>query len=701
MEQEYEDDTLSPEAFVQGVTSMQNMAAEMDDAQLDEIGQRAFRDYELDKDSMDDWFQRMERGLKLARLVKEDKTYPFPNSANVKYPLVTSAALQFNARAYPAIVPADRVVKVKTWGSDPEGKKAARGDRVSEHMSWQLSADIKEWEAETDKLLTILPIAGEMFRKWWRDPATGKPKCRLVEAGKLIVNDKVKDLDNAPRITEEMCLYPSEIETRIRTGFFTEFEYDRDPEDEQAAQDFIEQHTRLDLDEDGYDEPYIVTVHCDTKKVVRVVADFRPEDVSYQTETVMQPVVVPVPDPMTGQPVPMQQMQPQEVATGITEIRRGSYFVDFCFLPGMDGGFHGTGLGLLLGDISESINTIINMLLDAGHYASLGGGFIGSDFRVKGGAQRFKPGEWKQVPATGGEIKNALVPITFPGPDATLFQLLGMLIDAGREIASVKDVVTGDAPQRQQTATATLALIEQGMMVFTAAYKRIFRSLKKEYALLARINSEAVSKEEYNAFHDEQEQYDPAQEYGAIDMDIQPVADPRSVTKMQEAAKAQIIMQLAEMGMFDRNAAAARISEAMDIEDVEELIPQPDPMQQQMAQMQGAAMQADIIQKRADIELTLAKIESERAKATKDMASAEAETMGARLDAIKAQLEDERDRLDLVLRGNERVARTQGNGGSAQGSGGTGQSPQRPALQEILGGQASIGGGTLGGANVG
>lgn len=694
---------VSPEQFIAEVVASDNLAAVLDDKHLSEIALQVFTDYNTDKESMAEWFERMERGLSLARLVKEDRNYPFKGAANVKYPLITSAALQFNARAYPAIVPADRVVKCKVWGADPQGQKAARADRISEFMSWQLSADIEEWEEETDKLLVQLPIVGTVVRKWWYDPVERRPRCRLVDPGKFIVNDKVKNLADAPRMSEELPLYPSEIVTRIRSGQFVEFEYQRDEEDEQAPQKFIEQHTRLDLDEDGYEEPYIVTVHEDTETVVRIVADFVETDVRYDTEMRPTVVTIPVPHPVTGQPIPIEQIQPQEVVTGILSIRRGSYFVAHQFLPSIDGGFHGTGLGLLLGDISDSINTIINMLLDAGHYASLGGGFIGSELRLKGGAQRHKPGEWKMVPETGGNVRNAVVPLTFPGPDATMFQMLGMLIEAGREISSVKDVTTGEAPNRQQTATATLALIEQGLMVFTAAYKRIFRALKKEYAILGGINRETLDPGVYNRFHDaagpdgQPIMFDPAQDFGAEDMDIQPVADPRSVTKMQQAAKAQMIGEWAEKGFVDRGEAISRMAEAMDVEDVEALMPQPDPMQQQMAELQMHAARADVSGKMADIELTMAKVEEARANAMESIAGAETDRMKImneakkdRLDGLFRLLEEDRARLEAVRAGLGGMAGASGNG-SAQGGGGQGMpAPQGPALPTVFGGQGGI-----------
>lgn len=703
--EEFEEDQRDPEGFVQEVTSSRNIAADMEDGALQEIAQSVLADHDMDKASMSDWFERMERGIKLAKLVKEDRNYPFDGASNVKYPLITSAALQFNARAYPAIVPPDRIVKAKVWGKDEGGQKAARGERVSEHMSWQLAAQVKEWEEETDKLLVLLPIVGTIVRKWWYDPGEKRPRCRLVDPGAFIVNDKVKNLDDAPRCGEELPLYPTEIESRIRSGDFVEFEHEPETEDDQGAQDFVEQHTRLDLDEDGYDEPYVVTVHVQSRRVVRIVADFRAEDVTYQTETRQVAFEAMMQDPATGLAYPEQQLQPEEIKTGILSIRRGSYFAPFKFLPGMDGGFHGTGLGLLLGDISDSIDTIINMLLDAGHYASLGGGFIGSEFRMKGGNNRFRPGEWKTVSSLGADIKNAMVPVTFPGPDATLFQMLGMLIDAGREIASVKDVVTGEAPRHQQTATTTLALIEQGMMVFTAAYKRIFRALKAEYSLLAGINAETVDAETYQRFHDEP--VDPRQDYDLSDMDIQPVADPRSVTKMQQAAKADMVMQLAQAGLVDQAEALSRIAEAMDIEDVESLTPKPDPIQQQMQAMGLEAARADLAEKMAKIELTMAQVEETRSAAIENMASAQSsmarsanEAKKIRLDTLMKILESDRARLESLLRGPGAMARQPGDG-SAQGGGGQGVGAGQGIPFAGLSGGATGPGGLPGGSDAG
>ena len=631
---------VSPAELLQSIIAVPNIAAEMADRQLVEIGQEAKRSYDLDRESMSEWLAKMEKAIDLATLVKKEKSYPFEKASNIKYPLVTSAALQFNARAYPAIVPSDDVVKARVWGRDVGGKKAARGERVSSFMSWQLACEIEEWESDTDKLLVQLPIVGDMFRKVWFDGE--RPRCKLIEPGKMVINAKCQNIWTAPRCTEEYDLYPYQIKEREADGRFIAIEYNDKDEDDQAPEAFIEQHTRLDLDEDGYPEPYIVTVHCDTEKVVAIAADFTLDDVKFRMEP--RPVAAVVQTEMG----PMQVMQMQEFPAAVERIKSRSYFVHYQFMPGMDGGFWGTGLGVLLGDISSAINTSFNQLFDAGHYASLGGGFIGAEFRLKGGAKRMRPGEWAMVNAKGADVRSAIVPMTFPGPDATMFQMLGLLIDAGKEISSTADVLTGETA-RTQTATTTMALIEQGLKVFTAAYKRIFRSMKREYKLFAEINAATLDPAKYNAFLDDVQQgedgqlmpvqHDPRQDFGAADMDIQPVSDPNSVTKMQEMAKAQLVMEMAEKGMADPAEAAKRIFEAASVHDADALIPKPDPMMEQiqqiMTQLQVKDAEAAVQTKLTGIEKMLSEIMENRAQAAK----LEAETQRAGAETAKTLVE--------------------------------------------------------------
>jgi chaperonin GroES len=648
--------------ILQMAASGENIAKYLEDSKLAEIGSEAVRLYKLDRDSMSDWIKEMDTGIDLAKLVAKEKTYPWKKASNVRFPLITTAALQFNARAYGAIVPSDgAIVKGKVFGADAQGKKSARADRIAAHMSWQLISEIEEWEEETDRLLVQLPIVGTMFRKVWYDEAMRRPRCSILPPGALIVNDKVTTLADAPRITQEFSLYPYELATKRRSGSYRDIDYiEIKNDDNQEAQGFIEQHLRLDLDDDGYEEPYIVVIHRESEKVARIVGDFRPEDIK------------------AGQ-------------DGIVAISANTYFVPYHFMPSIDGGFWGTGFGRLLGGTSEAINSLINLMLDAGHMAAMGGGFLGSEFRIKGGSHRMEPGKWTMTTAKGADIRSSVVPMTFPGADSTLFQLLGLLIDSGKDVAGIKDVLLGDTGGRAQTATTTLALIEQGMQQFTAIYKRVYRSLRQEFKLLARINAETVDPQTYNAFHDEVQtvpdpqtgepieqpaMFDPSQEYGAADMDICPVADPLSVTKAQEAAKAQIVMELAQAGMADQSVAAQRILEAASIDDIEELLPKPpapeeQQAQQMMQQMQMESAQTELMNGKVDIELKLAKIESERASAAETMSGIALEQFNAKVNAVKTMMEDQRAKVDQLL-----AVRSGGMAGQQDGAGGMGGAPQ-------------------------
>lgn len=640
------------------LSESRNIAAQMDDAARGRLGATVLEEYQLDYRSMSDWREKMEKGLAMASLARGEKRQkPFEGSSEVIFPLVTSAALQFNARAYPAIVQASDVVLCKVQGGDPSGQKAARGKRVSEFLSYTILSKIREWETETDALLTVLPIVGTMLRKVWYDESTGRTRVKLCDAGAVIINDRVKSLELAPRISEMMKLYPYEVEERRRAGLFLAVDLTASgDEDRDAPQEFIEQHRRIDLDGDGYPEPYVVTVHKDTQTVVRIVANYSLDDIVDGPE-------------------------------GVVSIARRDHYVVYHFLPSMTGGFWGTGLGLLLGDISESINAIVRQMIDAGMLNNIGGGWIGAkDFRTKGGPMRIKPFEWKQVQAYGDDLRKAIVPLPKVEPSPVLFQMLGLLIEMGREIASVKDVMTGDA-NRQMTATTTLALIEQGQMVFTAAYKRIYRALGEEFRMIADITGQVTTDEEYSAFHDlVDEQGQPVlipveSDFGFDDMDIVPVADPRSVTSMQAMGRAQFLMEMAQAGIVDPQEAGQRMLEAASIDDAEALVPKPDEMQMQIqqAQLQHEMFMQNMA--RGEAEVKIAKMMAEIREIEAGIATDAAET---EMEGVRLAIETADQRMarllemarDVDKRDADRMAGAPGNAGSPGVSPGGGGIPQ-------------------------
>jgi chaperonin GroES len=584
VEPEATEQAISPEQTLALLIQAPNIAVAMADdpegkTKLSAIAAKVIEEYEIDLDSRNDWIDKNHDAMKLAMMVTEEKNYPFPKAANIKYPLIATAALQFNARAYPAIVAPDRVVKCKVRGRDVQGAKAARADRVSEHMSDQLLNGMPEWEADTDRLTIILPIEGSAFRKVWFDPALRRNVSRLIKADNFVVNYWARSIEDAPRKTEKLRLYPYEIQERILDGRFMEFDYalgggvadDSDSPEEQARGDqnddsaphlFLEQHRLLDLDEDGYPEPYIVTVHKATETICRIVANFSADTVTLTQDR------------------------------RIASIRPESFFVHYQFMPNPDGGFYGLGLGWLLSATNETINSTLNMMMDAGHLASTQGGLISSVLGLREKSIQLKMGEWRVVNTTG-PINQAIMPIKYDGPNATLFQLLGLMIEAGKELASTKDVLTGDTPATAPVGT-TLALIEQGLQVFTSIYKRVHRTLKFEFQIMGRLNGQHVTPEEYAQFFDE-EGVDPKADYDAKDMDILPVSDPQSVTKMQKLAKAQLVLEASKEAPFvDQREAMTRFFEAADVEDVEKLIPPPSPPDPEIEAMAKRAAEAEV-----------------------------------------------------------------------------------------------------------
>ncbi len=530
-----------------------NIAEDLDDSVLNAIGSKAIEEFDIDEASREaeGWTKRNEAALKLAMQVKEVKTYPWPNAANVKYPLIAVAAIQFNARAYPAIVDGANVVKGKVLGK-PDEEKRARADRIAQHMSYQLIEEMDGWEEDTDRLLIMLPIVGTVFRKTYFNPGTGKNASELIGPDKLVVNYWAKPLDACPRVTQVCEYYPHEIEERFRDGRWRRITLGGAPSgdnDQSAPHTFLEQHRLWDLDEDGYPEPYIVTVHKETGHVVRIVARYDEKGLQLDAQ---------------GE---------------VVSIRPVQYFTKYGFIPSMDGSFYDIGFGSLLDALNETINSTINQLMDAGHLANVQGGFIGSGVSLKAGAIRLGPGEWKRVEVSGQDLKSNIVPLPVKDPSSVLFQLLGMLIEASRDITATKDILTGETQGQNQPVGTTLATIEQGLKVFTAIYKRIHRSLKQELGLLQRLNRLYLDDEAYFAFHGVEGKIARA-DYESDDCDVLPVSDPSVVTDMQKVARAQYLGQFLQVPGMNVPKIIARMLEAASIGDIEELFgepPGPDP----------------------------------------------------------------------------------------------------------------------------
>lgn len=555
-----------------------NVAADLKSDYLNELGAKVIREYKIDETSRDEWRDRAQKSLEKAKLKKGVKNYPFDGASNVKYPLLTVAALQFASRAYPAIVDGQRIVKGQVVGADPEGIKRSRAERIGRHMSWQLTDEMPEWEDDTDWLLHQLPVVGCAFRKVWHDPIDGRHRSEMVSALDLCVNIKTRDLVSVPRISQCFYLYPHEIEERVAEGDFIEHEYygsSYSSDDDDAPHQYIEQYRLIDLDGDGLREPWVVTVHKDTERVARIVANYDVEQI----------VIGP---------------------KGLARIPRMQRFVKYPFFKDPSGGFYDLGLGELLEAPAEVIDATINQMMDAGHLQNAGGGFIGSGIRFKKGELRMAPGKYHVVQASGAELRNSIYNFEHPGPSPVLFQLLGMMVESGKEIANIKDILSGDMP-RQQTATTTLAMIEQGMKVYTAIYKRVYRALRDEFRLLYGLNARYLDPQRYTTVLDDQQAIS-VDDYNLDAVDVSPVADPNIVTDAQRLTRAQVYLEVgsspaAAQAGVDVRECFKRFFDAIGADEVEKLIPPPPEGPGPMEELQARGMTAEVEGKEAETQL--------------------------------------------------------------------------------------------------
>lgn len=542
--------------------SSPNIAELLTDGEVASIGEEVVRLYDIDKETRVDWEKKMEDALKLALQVAEKKSYPWPNASNVKFPLITVAALQYHSRAYPALLSGNQLVLCRTVGEDADGEKTKRATRVAEHMSYQLLEEDEGWEDQMDKVLITQPIIGCAFKKSYFDSTKNHNISENVFAKDLVVSYYTKTLESAPRISHVMYLSKNEIRERVVSGIFSDVSLYQSASPMQNAlslakdkaqgitqpfndpdtpAELIEQHCWIDFDNDGYQEPYVVTVHKESRQVLRIVARYLPNSVK------------------------------RNAAGDVISISAENYFTKYPFIPSPDGGFYDLGFGALLGPLNESINTIINQLVDAGTLNNTGGGFLGRGVKFKGGNVGFTPGEWKPVDSTGDDLRKGIVPLVTPQPSNVLFQMLDLLINYGERVGGATDAMTGINPGQNTPAETSRSMVEQGSKVFNGIFKRTYRSLKDEFKKLYRLNQ---------IYLDDENEFPSGlvtiEDYSGPSSDIRPAADPSMVSDSQRISQAMSLLQMASSSPgFDMYQVQKRVLDAWKVMDIEQVLPNP------------------------------------------------------------------------------------------------------------------------------
>lgn len=626
-----------------------NIAEVLDDETLRTIGNKVLETYEKDLHSMSEWLDAAEQSIKLASLKKEPKNTPFPNAANIKYPLITEACLQFAANIYPEIIKDGKVVKVSVLGFDPDGSKAKKADRVSTYMSYQLLFQTTEWEESLDKLLHLLPNIGFLVKKTYFDPIKKENCSELCDYKDIILNNNTLSLEDAEAITHRLHFRLNDLTKWARNGLFCEEAvlriYEVNKQNVNAHVELLEQHRLLDLDDDGFSEPYIVTVEAETGKVLRIVPRYESKDIEVNRKG--------------------------EVCC----IKAEQYFTDFHAIPNPNGGFLSVGFGTLMLHLNESINTILNQLIDAGTLNNMQGGYLDSRVKLESGSSRHNPGDWLRVkPASGQLLKEAFVPIDYKAPSNVLLELLGMLIKAGESLSSTTEAMKGSAIPENAKTGAVNALLNRGLIVINGMQRRIYRSLKDEYLKLFLLNAKYMNPTEYiNVIGDIKAIY--RDDFDLESVDISPVADPNLSSDTQRISQIQVLQSLKQDPNVNIREINMRTLQFARISQPELILPPPPPnppmnpellkiqLQAIDQQKQSKEREVQLQQKQEQIDIEKAKLEAQiavlRSQEMMNIAQAESYQKAHELKDLQLAMNAVETKINAVMQLHQQQTQNQ------------------------------------------
>jgi hypothetical protein len=564
-----------------------NLAEDVDDRELGSLSSDLMSQYDSNKASRSDWEDSYSKGLELLGFNYEERTMPFRGASGVTHPLLAEAAIQFQAQAFNELLPSDGPVKTQVFGDTSSGQ-IQQANRVKEFMNYYIMNVMKEYTPEFDQMLFYLPLAGSTFKKVYYDEVLERAVSKFVPAENLVVPYETSDLDSCPIIAQVLRMPFNELRKKQVAGFYRDIpvlpsqgnndlggaqeEYDKIQGMSSSQIDYdctlIEFHVDLDLE--GFEEldeegeptgikvPYIVTVSEDSGVVLSIRRNFVEDD---------------------------------------AKRAKIQYFVHYKFLPGF--GFYGLGLIHAIGGLSRTATAALRQLIDAGTFSNLPAGFKTRGLRVRNEDEPLQPGEFRDVDAPGGVLRDSLMPLPFKGPDATLYQLLGFVVDAGRRFATITDMKVGDGNQQAAVGT-TIAMLEQGSRVMSAVHKRMHYAMREEFKLLARIMSEYLPSE--YPYMVAGAQRSVKQEDFDDRIDVIPVSDPNIFSQSQRIALAQAELQLATQApeLHDMHEAYRRMYHALGVKDVdkilkpraeETLIPK-DPAQENIDALDSAILKA-------------------------------------------------------------------------------------------------------------
>jgi len=541
-----------------------NLADILPENVVEPIGNEMVQNYMDYKSSRKEWESAYTTGLDLLGFKYENRTEPFQGASGATHPVLAEAVTQFQAQAYKELLPSDGPVRTQIIGvKNPQTEQQSQ--RVKDYMNYLIMDTMKEYESEFDSMLFHLPLAGSTFKKVYYDVPLGRVVSKFVPADELIVPYTATSLDDAEAVIHTVKISENELRKQQVSGFYSDVELgppgtdtngelskkERELEGtkktgkNEPVYTLLECHVNLDLEgfedvgEDGEPTgiklPYLVTVDEGSRKVLSIRRNYAPDDLKK------------------------------------TKIQ---YFVHFKFLPGL--GFYGFGLIHMIGGLSRTATAALRQLLDAGTLSNLPAGFKQRGVRVRDEASPIQPGEFKDVDAPGGNLRDAFFPLPYKEPSPTLLNLLGVVVSAGQRFAAIADMQVGDGNQGAAVGT-TVALLERGSRVMSAIHKRCYAAMKNEFKLLSKIVAQYLPPEyPYDvvggARNIKQADFDDR-------VDVVPVADPNIFSMSQRITLAQTQLQIATSNpqLHNMYQIYRNMYNAIGVKDVDAVLPPPAP----------------------------------------------------------------------------------------------------------------------------
>tara|TARA_R110000796_G_scaffold54348_4_gene127063 strand:- start:12555 stop:15029 length:2475 start_codon:yes stop_codon:yes gene_type:complete len=537
-----------------------NLSEYLDDAYLGELSTDLRGSYQEDQESRADWEEAYTKGLDQLGVVYKERTQPFEGASGVTHPLIAESVTQFQAQAYKELLPSGGPVKTQVLGLQDPAREEQAG-RVKEFMNYQITEVMEEFDPDMDQLLFYLPLSGSTFKKVYFDESKQRAVSKFVPAQDLVVSYAASDLHTASRVTHVLRMDANQIRKLQVAGFYRDVALSRfESEENEVRQkvDEIQGTSRTYTDETFT----ILEMHVDVD--LEGFEDMSPDG---EPTGIALPYIISV-DEGSGHVLSIRRNF--EEGTGIA--KKQQYFVHYKFMPGL--GFYGFGLIHMIGGLGRAATSILRQLIDAGTLANLPAGFKARGVRLRNEDEPLQPGEWRDIDAPGGNIRDAIIPLPYKEPSATLAQLLVALVEGGRRFVSLADQQTGDGNSQAPVGT-TVALLERGMKVMSAIHKRLHYAQKQEFRILARIFRDNIP-QEYPYDVEGGNRTIMASDFDDR-IDVVPVSDPNIFSMAQRVTLAQTQLQLAQSNpqMHNLHAAYRRMYLALEVQNIDEILPPP------------------------------------------------------------------------------------------------------------------------------